>query len=627
MSYITIVLAGYIISALMGILNKRLSYFFGFLSSIMLLFVGILNINKITAFEIMHLTNSITLSIKIDKISAVFLIISAITWAMITLYSIDYGQLFKKNMAVLLNLTIFGMVLTFIAYDMITLLIGYEIMTIGSYLLINSKSQTIKGAFSFLAFSELSTVLLILAFAIKFVSTDSVILDHFNSNYSIYFIFTASIGFIIKMDIIPFHIWLKEAYSKAPSNVLAILSSSVTLVGVYGIFRVLSITDCAHSWAIFATLLGAVSAFYGATQAASTKGIKILPAYSTIENNGLILSLLGLYALVVSLNIQSTLSTFAYIGAIILAFAHSLSKTLLFLSIGHAKEMLAEDEINNIRGIHSSVGKIPAYSIMVSGLSFSAFPPLIGYVAEWIVLESIFQSYQFKSILDRIVSSSSGVLMALAMGFGTFAMIKLIGYSALGYDHEKRAKKISAFFMNLSELLLIILIFVSGISITYIFTSLGNGQFVIGALAVPKGFLLASAKPVFGVIAPLFYAIVITFFFIFMFLLYTIKKRHTKKVVSWNGGLNLKQDEYFTSSAYSYTVEFILRWIYLTKEVKKGNVAFVSISDIFDSFYGYIVLIVKRLSLLLSRLVMNGKVYQYIIYIVLMFLISFAIFK
>ena len=626
MIYIEIALLGYLTAALLGFFNKRVSYILGFLSSISFLASGIFSYNNDITITLMQISQNVSLSLKLDHLSCIFIIISSISWLAIELFSVDFGMLYRKRMAVFLNLGFFGMALVFLSYDMLTFLIGYEIMTITSYLLITEKPDSYKGAFLFLAFSELSTILLISAFSIGFADSGSINLSHAAASNKPYFLFLASLGFIIKMDVAPFHVWMREAYSKAPANVLAILSSSVTLIGAYGLFRIISISDTSHLWGILALSIGAVSAFWGAIHAAVSKGIKTLPAYSTTENNSLVLSLLGLYVLTLSLNLNSTLATFAYLGAVILAFAHSISKTLLFLSIGQAQEALGEDEINNIRGIHSSVGKIPAFGIIISGLSFGAFPPLIGYAAEWIVLESIFQSSQFPDILDRIISSSSGVLMALAMGFATFAMIKLMGYSALGYDHGKKAKKINVAFMNLSQLILMAAVFLGGILITFEFSYLGHKEFVIGALSVPQGFLLASAKPVFGVIAPLFYAIVISVFFIFCLLIY-LKKRHTtKKVTSWNGGLELKENEYFTTSGYSYTIEYILRWIYKTKETLHNKKALVTTKDVAESPYILATDAVKQLSFYISRYIMNGNTHQYIAYIVIMFILSFLIF-
>ncbi len=616
----------FITGALFGFVNRKLSYAGAFVSSLLSFFVGfeakflgVLHITKI------HFILSSYIGINIDKLSGLFLMIASISWIAVSIFSMDFGENYRKRMAIFLNLSILGMFLILVAYDGITFLVGWEIMTISSYLLITEHENAYKEAFQFLAFSEISTFALILAFIFLYASSNSLTFSNNHSKSTLFLIF-ASLAFIIKMGIVPFHTWLKEAHSKAPSNASALLSAPVTLMGVYGLTRIIGITGYTHTWGILAIIFGSFSAFWGAMEAAAAKGLKVLPAYSTVENNGMILSALGLSAVAYSFSKTSTLYEFAFLSAVVLSITHTIAKTLLFLSIGQAKEQLHEENIDNVRGIHKSVGKIPALGIVVSGLSFSAFPTLLGYVAEWMLLESIFQSYQFQSVLDRIVSSTGGVLLSLAMGFASFSMIKLIGYSALGYNHGKKAEPMPTTFMLISEIFLMIMIVTISFFASYLFIGLGYEKFTIGALGVPKGWLIASAKPVFGVISPAFFVIVILGLFVIPFVIYLSKRKGTKKVTSWNGGLILKEEEYFTANAFSFVIEYILRFIYMTKEVKTSKRAFVVIGDVFEFLYELLVNGIEKAGYNISRFIMNGKVYFYVLYILVMFMVIFILF-
>ncbi len=615
----------YFFGALAGFINRKIAYFLGFIASLLDLYIGI----RATFFGYkhaisFHLFNNVFLGLTVDRLNGMFLTIATLSFVAISLFSLDFGELYRKRMAIFINLSMLGMVVILLAHDGLTFLMGWEIMTIFSYLLILEHKGSFKEAFKFLAFSEISTVLLIIAFIALFISSGSFSLMGRTNNAI--FLACTSLAFVIKMGIVPFHTWLKEAHSKAPSNASALLSAPVTLMGVYGLFRIIDLSGYNHLWGILAVIFGSISGFWGAISAAASKGLKILPAYSTVENNGMILAMLGFAAISHSFSVNSTLFEFAYLTAVVLSLSHTLAKTLLFLSIGQAKEQLGEENIDNVRGIHESVGKIPALGVVISGLSFSAFPLLLGYVAEWMMLESIFQSYQFLNVFDRVITSSGGVLLSLGMGFASFSMIKLIGYSALGFSHGKKAKPMKRFFMHASELFLIFLIVVVSFFAVRLFLGLGYSKFVIGALAVPKGWLIASARPVFGVISPAFLALVLAGLFIVPFFIYLKSKATTKRVVSWNGGLALKDEEYFTANAFSFIIEHILRFAYGTKEVRKGNIAFVYISDVFDSIYNKIVVVVERLSYSISEIVMNGKIHFYVAYILIMFLLVFIIF-
>lgn len=615
----------YIFGSLVGFISRKASYTAAIAASALAFIAGFES--KFLGHHLFHQFNflyNIAVGFNIDSLSGLFLMIASLSWIAVSIFSLDFGNNYRRRMSIFLNLSILGMFLVLTACDALVFITGWEIMTIALYFLIVEHEGAYKEAFQFLAFSEVSTISLMISFIAMYASGGTFSLTAHSG--SVVFLIFASLGFIIKMDIAPFHTWLKGAYSKAPSNVSALLSAPLTLMGVYGLVRVMRMTGYTHIWGIGAIILGSVSAFWGAVEAAAAKGLKVLPAYSTVENNGMILSVLGLSAVAYSFSIHSTLYEFAFLTAIILSITHTLAKTLLLLSIGQAKEQLNEENIDNVRGIYKSVGKIPALGIVVSGLSFSAFPALLGYVAEWMLLESIFQSYQFSSVLDRIVSSTGGVLLSLAMGFASFAMIKLIGYSALGYHHEKKAHPMPTFFMHASELFLIIMIFGISFFASYLFSGLGYSKFVIGALGVPNGWLLASAKPVFGVISPAFFVLVMTVLFAVPLFTYLKSKRTTKRVVSWNGGLELKKEEYFTANAFSFTIEYILRFIYMTKEIRKNNRAYVAISDVFESFYNFLTTVTKKIAYVISRFIMNGKVYFYVSYILVMFVLIFVIF-
>ncbi|WP_022670946.1 proton-conducting transporter membrane subunit [Hippea alviniae] len=616
----------FLIGAFLGFFNRKLSYFVAFLASLLSFVIGFnAEFNGIVYKKIFPVIFSISSGLFVDKLGGLFLMIASVSWIAVSVFSMDFGENYRKRMAIFVNLAMLGMLLILAAFDGVMFLIGWEIMTIASYLLVVEHDGAYKEAFQFLAFSEISTMSLILAFVFLYSSINSLRIVEVHSQ-SVLFLVFASLAFIIKMGIVPFHTWLKEAHSKAPSNVSALLSAPVTLMGVYGLTRVIYITGYTHSWGILAIIFGSVSAFWGAMEAAAAKGLKVLPAYSTVENNGMILAALGLSALAYSFSKESTLYEFAFMTAIILSITHTIAKTLLFLSIGEAKEKLHEESIDNVRGIHKSVGKIPAFGVVISGLSFSAFPTLLGYVAEWMLLESIFQSYQFQSILDRVVSSTGGVFLSLAMGFASFSMIKLIGYSALGYHHEKKAKPMPSLFMHLSEIFLMGLIIGISFFATIVFVKLGYAKFVIGALGVPNGWLIASAKPVFGVISPAFFVLVVLTLFFVPFVIYLNKRKRTKKVVSWNGGLALNDDEYFTANAFSFIVEYILRFVYRTKEVRRDKEAFVVISDVFESVYAFLVKVVEITSYNISKFIMNGKIYFYLLYILVIFVGIFVLF-
>ena len=578
---------------------------------------------KLVIYNI-HLTDSIVLNAFLDKSSAVFLAVASLSWAAISLFSIDHGATHEKSTSAFFNIVFLSMLIVFVANDSITFLAGWELMTIFSFLLILIERRVPFGkAYGFLAYGELSALSLMAGFAYTYFTNHTTII--FQNNTAVFTVF-ASLGFLIKMDVTPFHTWMKDVYSKDPSNTCAILSAPMTLLGAYGISKIiLSSSAFPQWWAITLTTLGAVSAFWGALQAVAASGVKTLPAYSTVENNGMILSILGLSALTLNYSSLNYLSHFAFVTAIILIAAHTFSKTLMFLSIGHAKKAYKADTIDDIRGIWKGVGKTPALGVLISSLSFSAFPPLAGYVGEWMLLESVFQSYKLVNDAEKFFTTVSGLLIALAIGLTGFSMVKLIGYTALGYDHDKKTVKTPSFFMKFSEIFLIILVILTGIGAPFIIKLSGYSYMLSGALSVSKPFLILSGKPVFGVLAPTYFAIVALVLFIVPFLIYLATNKRVKKVTSWNGGLELKEKEYFTADAYSYILKYILKKVYNTKEIKKNQVCSVVAEDRMEFFYSFFRNAFISMGNVTSRYLMNGKIYIYIFYILVIFILTFFI--
>ena len=624
MNYLFIALAFFILGFILTF-SRRLSYLAAFIGSVYVFIAGVTSLNSPQISAVYYLMPHISIGLNIDKTTSLFFIVSSISFAALSLYSIDFGRLFSKKMGLFFNLALFGMVLVMSAADSIVFLIGWELMTIALTFQILERRNSMTDAFQFLAFGEASTMFLLLGFAALYFANNSFSLINSTRASSLFLILT-TLGFIIKMDIFPFHTWIIGAYSKAPSHTAAMLSAPLTLMGVYGLVRVISISGSTKWWGIVVLVFGAVSAFWGAMFSSAERSVKKLPAYSTVENNGMILTALGLSAIAAFYSANKgveTLADFAFLAALFLAFSHTIAKTLLFISVGHAKEALQKEDIDLVRGIWRNVGKLPAFGILTSGLSFSAFPPTIGFVGEWMILEALFQSYKFMNNVDRIIAAFAGIMVALAIGLATFAMIKLIGYTALGPDHGEKAHKFPSSAMKISEIFLILLLFLGGIFSPYLIQLLGYGKFLSGLLAVPDPLLIVSAQPIFGVLSPTMLTVVVLVLIIIPVLFFVFGKKKVRKVDAWNGALPLAEDEYYTVPAYSFTLEYILRSVFRMKEKKEGYIAEVQNKDVAEYLYEFIGSTVNKISSAVGRIIMNGRISLYILYIFIIFLLVF----
>jgi formate hydrogenlyase subunit 3/multisubunit Na+/H+ antiporter MnhD subunit len=578
----------------------------------------------IVQYAIIH---RLTISLGIDHLTGLFMVIASVSWLALALYSIDYSKLYpQKRIALGFNLCLFGMMLILTAQDGFSLLIGWEIMTVFAFIMMLTQGKNFAQAYRFLAFGELSTACLLIGFAVLFENTGSISFAAIKGGSPLMLVLL-SLGFIIKMDIVPFHGWMRGIYGEIPDNVAAILSAPVTLMGVYGMERIIPLVPKNETWNIVLILLGAISAFWGGLQAVAASKVRLLPAYSTIENNGMILTAIGFYAIADGINLPGLhyLSLFALAASLIMALAHTFTKTLMFMSLGHAKEAYNVENIDHARGVWSGVGKIPALGIVISALSFSAFPPLIGYVGEWMVLETLFQSYRFPNAATEFLAAVAGVLIALAIGLIGFAMVKLIGYTALGYDHGRKRKHIPNRFLHITEISMEVLVVLCGIGLPVLIIWLGFPQLLIGLLGIPKPFVLASGNPIFGVISPTFIAIIMIVLLIIPVWTFSVKRKSVRKVHSWNGGVRLEEQEFFSAPAYSQILEHILRRLYHTREVRTETQGSIEVEDILVRPTRALTRFVQKIGEGEALILMNGKISAYVTYILVLFILVFVI--
>jgi formate hydrogenlyase subunit 3/multisubunit Na+/H+ antiporter MnhD subunit len=526
-------------------------------------------------------------------------------------------------MALLLNISMLAMLFILTSQDAISFLISFECMSIAIFFSILERKNTYKEAFSFLAFSEASSIALFIAFGALWAQTESFIIA--NAVGNIVFMGFAYLAFIIKMDIVPFHVWISSTYSKSPSNVAAILSVPVTLIGTYGIFRIFALNPNLQIFAIISIILGSVSALWGALQAARSRSLKKLPAYSTVENNSMILASIGIAYLTANTQNLQFLSQFAMLTALFIIISHSFSKTTLFLSIGHARESFSEELIDNVGGVFKYVSKITGLGIVISGLSLSAFPPLIGFVSDWMLLETFFQSYKIEDLSLKLIVTFSAILITLAIGLSSFGMKKLIGFSALGIK-TKEVINIESLTMKISEAILILLVITLGFISALIVIALGYHTFLDGLLAVPNPLLIVSSRPIFGVLSPTLFGIIIFIFFITLWKLKS-KEKDVKRVKPWVGGLEVLPAESFKIGAYSFIVESLLKPLNQTREIRENDTAYVYSADIIENFYSFITKLSNKISSLFSKTIMNSSIHWYITYIISAFIITLLYFK
>ena len=533
---------------------------------------------------------------------AYFSLIAAIAWILISIFSMTYSAGYGKWLTPLFAMTVFGMMVILESSDYVTFIIGWEIMSIPAYASIGLNKEHWNAAYVFMVFSEISTVFLVIGaiFAVQETGTMDFRFQSLTSDLPLLLI---AIGCMTKMGITPFMIseWLPIAHGNAPANDSALFSATMTLMGVFGIARIMLLSPSSIYLGFFMLAVGVLTVFFAALFAYVSENMKMLGGFSTIENNGSILAAIGLY---VALG-EGVLKTYLLAVIMIFALAHSVAKTGLFIGIGTTRK-------ENFSEVDSSKNSFLTLGWFLVTMSLSGLLPTIGGLGTWMLLESFFMgAYQYGLI--GIASVVAGSMIALAEGLASASMMKVLSFSQV-HGHPRGSMKNFEGYVLLSTGVILVLLFVLA-------NFLIQPQFISGlpSVLVYNGFTIQSkfSAADFGLISPLYVLVIIIFFALAAYLVFDRRKGKLRIVPRWNGGVDF--DQYYTSFAYASNIRLMLKGILRTR-IRDGNRQ-MSVVDVFwfamQSFAsGY-----RRFARQFAYRVMNSSITWYMIYMIVAFML------
>ncbi len=523
----------FLISSFLAIVSKKATYLLTLAGSVVL----------------------VPLSLTKGDLAGYFMLISALVWVGASLFSLDYDH-HPRLLAASFSMTALGMMIIMLSRTAVSFLIGWEIMTVASYFGVTTGGGGRRAAYKFLAFGELSFLLVLAGFVIA-ASSNGVSMSSWRDMGSVAF-FLAVLGFSVKMAVFPFHTWLPEAHGEASANLSAQLSALLTLMGLYGMLRLFEV---AHpvTWVGMSMLsLGGITALVGAAYAAGSGHVKKLPAYSTMENDGVLLALFGA-AMMASAYHLRVLSSFAFLALLFYAFSHSVSKGLLFLVAGKVERGSGRFE-DVMGGSLSKAGLIAGY---VSALSLAGVPMLPGLLAEWMAIETLLQSFLMPSADVKVSMMIAGTMVALTVGIASVAMTKMTNQA-----FQRGRGGVSRPFEDAAFLFMSMVLIAVGIFPLMVFKPLngivrnlgGLGALTFTSKALGVGCLVVSKG--FGGISPTYLAAFIILFSVGSYMLLRgLMGGKTRIVRPWNGGVSSQE---YPPSAHSSILLLTEGWLYGT---------------------------------------------------------------
>jgi NADH-quinone oxidoreductase subunit M len=188
------------------------------------------------------------------------------------------------------------------------------------------------------------------------------------------------LAFAIKVPLFPFHTWLPDAHTEAPTAGSVILAGVMLKLGTYGIMRFCLplFPYAAHRLAHIIGILAIIGIIYGALVATIQPNFKRLVAYTSVSHLGFVV--LGIFSF----------TTISFQGAIFQMISHGVSTGALFLGLGMIYDRRHTYEIKEFGGLANPMPVLMAFYLFIA-LSSLALPPLNGFIGEFLILIGVFQ--------------------------------------------------------------------------------------------------------------------------------------------------------------------------------------------------------------------------------------------
>ncbi len=188
------------------------------------------------------------------------------------------------------------------------------------------------------------------------------------------------IAFAVKLPVVPFHTWLPDAHTQAPTAGSVALAGLVLKIGAYGMLRFVMpiFPQAAADFALLAMILAVVGILYGALLALGQTDLKRMVAYTSISHMGFVL--LGIF----------TWNELALQGAVIIMLSHGFSAAALFMLVGDLQHRTHTRELGRFGGLWAIMPRMGGVGLFFAMASLG-LPGLASFVGEFLVLLGAFQ--------------------------------------------------------------------------------------------------------------------------------------------------------------------------------------------------------------------------------------------
>ncbi|MEM6694764.1 MAG: proton-conducting transporter membrane subunit [Pseudomonadota bacterium] len=327
------------------------------------------------------------IALYVDGLAALMLVMNGLVGLAVTMHAAGSPSTTRTGFWPLWLLTLAALNGLYLTSDFFNMYVAFEILGLAAVglTILSGKTRALRAGFDYLCAGLAGSLLVLLGVVLAYAAVDRVdlaavpmMLATAEGQLALALIL---VGLAVKAALFPLHFWMPEAHSGAVSAASAILSALVVKGALYVMLRVsLAGEGELVLLQLAVATFGGAAMIWGAWRALTADRLKLLVAYSTVAQVGLISVAIGLT--------RDPASSAVWQAAAILMLSHALAKAAMFLAVGRIAEELGHDRISGLNrsDLRPSVSE---FAFAIAAISLIGLPPTAGFVGKWILMEEM----------------------------------------------------------------------------------------------------------------------------------------------------------------------------------------------------------------------------------------------
>lgn len=387
-------------------------------------------------------------SFSFGRFRGIYCAVISFGWLLAGLFSVQYFQKHgnKSRFWFFYLLTLTGTLGVFLAGDLVTLFVFFELMSFSSFVWVihDENTSAFRASRTYMTVTVISGMCLLMGLFLLYHALGTLSVSALPAALLVssrqHLLFPAGIflliGFGAKAGAFPLHIWLPKAHSVSPAPASALLSGLLTKAGIFGLLLMtVSLFRGDFYWGYTLMILGYITMLLGGVRGIFSCQLKETLAWSSVSQLGFILigcSLVGL---------MGEHGGMAASGTVLYMLNHSTVKIVLFLCAGVVVANLNKLDLNEIKGIGRGH---PFFMLLFlfGACSLCGIPPFAGYTGKTLLHESILEYGELAASQGVFFPTKAAEILFLIGGGCTVAyMAKLFAVLFLDLPPEKQIEK------------------------------------------------------------------------------------------------------------------------------------------------------------------------------------------